>query len=53
MPFSNNTNVKYRKEIYLQVRNRKFIVDAEVARLGGIVEGVPCLLAGLVARGTY
>lgn len=36
---------------YLEVRDREFVVDAEAAGLCGIVEGVPCLLAGLVARG--
>lgn len=40
------------KLTHLQVRNWKFIVDTEVARFGGIVEGVPCLLACLIAWGT-
>lgn len=38
---------------YLQIRDWKFVVDTEAARLCGIVQGVPGLLAGLVPRGTY
>lgn len=41
-----------RSIVYLQVRNREFVVDTKVARLGGIVQGVPSLLAGLVTRRT-
>lgn len=37
---------------HLQVGYREFVVDTQIARFGGIVQGIPGLLAGLVAGGT-